>query len=49
VNKRLSALTLEPMPMTPAKFAQRLKDDYGKYETLMKLAAQASKRQAGLI
>ena len=36
VSKQLSSLTLDPMYMTPAQFAARLKSDYARYEKLMK-------------
>jgi tripartite-type tricarboxylate transporter receptor subunit TctC len=38
VASRLSAQTLDPMPMTPEEFAARLKSDYVKYEKLVKLS-----------
>jgi tripartite-type tricarboxylate transporter receptor subunit TctC len=44
VSAKLNALTLEPMHMAPAEFDRRLKEDYAKYDKLMKLATQASKR-----
>ena len=34
--KVLSAQTLDPMPMTPDEFAQRLKSDYAKYERIIR-------------
>ena len=37
VAEKLSAQTLDPMPMSPEQFAKRLKSDYDKYATLMKL------------
>jgi tripartite-type tricarboxylate transporter receptor subunit TctC len=36
VSRVLSAQTLDPMPMTPDEFAQRLKTDYDKYEKLIR-------------
>jgi hypothetical protein len=36
VTKILGAQTLDPMPMTPDEFAQRLKSDYEKYERIIK-------------
>lgn len=36
VSKILSAQTLDPMPMTPDEFAQRLKTDYDKYEKIIR-------------
>ena len=36
VASKLSAQTLDPMYMTPAQFAARLKSDYDRYEKLMK-------------
>jgi len=36
VAEQLSAQTLDPMPMSPAEFAKRLKSDYDKYARLMK-------------
>jgi tripartite-type tricarboxylate transporter receptor subunit TctC len=36
VSRVLSAQTLDPMPMTPDEFAQRLKTDYDKYEKIIK-------------
>jgi len=38
VASKLSAQTLDPLPMTPEQFAQRLKSDYDKYEKLVKLS-----------
>ena len=38
VASRLSAQTLDPLPMTPEEFAARLKSDYVKYEKLVKLS-----------
>jgi len=38
VASKLSAQTLDPMPMTPEEFAARLKSDYVKYERLVKLS-----------
>ena len=36
VTKILGAQALDPMPMTPDEFAQRLKTDYDKYEKIIK-------------
>lgn len=36
VAEKLSAQTLDPMPMTPAEFATRLKSDYDKYGKVIK-------------
>lgn len=36
VSRILSAQTLDPMPMTPDEFAQRLKSDYEKYERIIR-------------
>jgi tripartite-type tricarboxylate transporter receptor subunit TctC len=36
VAEKLTALTLDPMHMTPEQFAKRLKSDYDRYEKLMK-------------
>jgi tripartite-type tricarboxylate transporter receptor subunit TctC len=38
VASKLSAQTLDPMPMTPEQFTARLKSDYVKYEKLVKLS-----------
>ncbi len=38
VAKKLSAQTLDPMPMTPEQFAARLKSDYDKYEKVIKIS-----------
>jgi tripartite-type tricarboxylate transporter receptor subunit TctC len=38
VASKLTAQTLDPMPMTPDEFAARLKADYVKYEKLVKLS-----------
>jgi tripartite-type tricarboxylate transporter receptor subunit TctC len=38
VASKLSAQTLDPMPMTPEAFAARLKSDYDKYEKVIKLS-----------
>jgi len=38
VASKLTAQTLDPMPMTPDEFAARLKSDYVKYEKLVKLS-----------
>lgn len=37
VKDKLSKLTLDPMHMTPAQFAARLRSDYDRYESLMKM------------
>jgi tripartite-type tricarboxylate transporter receptor subunit TctC len=39
VAAKLTAQTLDPMPMTPEEFASRIKSDYDKYEKVVKLAA----------
>lgn len=39
VASKLSAQTLDPMPMSPEQFAQRIKSDYDKYEKVVKLSA----------
>jgi tripartite-type tricarboxylate transporter receptor subunit TctC len=39
VASKLTSFTLDPMPMTPEQFAQRIKSDYDKYEKVVKLAA----------
>jgi tripartite-type tricarboxylate transporter receptor subunit TctC len=36
VAEKLSGQTLDPMPMTPAEFAKRLKNDYDKYGRVIK-------------
>jgi tripartite-type tricarboxylate transporter receptor subunit TctC len=36
VSRILSAQALDPMPMTPDEFAQRLKTDYDKYEKIIR-------------
>jgi tripartite-type tricarboxylate transporter receptor subunit TctC len=36
VSRILSAQSLDPMPMTPDEFAQRLKTDYDKYEKIIR-------------
>lgn len=36
VSKVLSAQVLDPMPMSPERFAQRLKSDYDKYADVIK-------------
>jgi tripartite-type tricarboxylate transporter receptor subunit TctC len=36
VAEKLSAQTLDPMPMSPEQFSKRLKSDYDKYARLMK-------------
>lgn len=38
VASKLTAQTLDPMPMTPESFAARLKSDYDKYEKVIKLS-----------
>ncbi len=38
VASKLSAQTLDPLPMTPEQFAARLKSDYVKYEKVVKLS-----------
>jgi tripartite-type tricarboxylate transporter receptor subunit TctC len=38
VSSRLSAQTLDPMPMTPEQFAARLKSDYDKYEKVVRIS-----------
>ena len=38
VAAKLSAQTLDPMHMTPAQFAQRLKSDYDKYAKVIKIS-----------
>ena len=38
VASKLSAQTLDPLPMTPEEFAARLKSDYVKYEKVVKLS-----------
>jgi tripartite-type tricarboxylate transporter receptor subunit TctC len=38
VASKLSAQTLDPMPMTPAEFAARLKSDYDKYGKVVKIS-----------
>ncbi|MNC86482.1 Tripartite tricarboxylate transporter family receptor [compost metagenome] len=38
VAQKLTAQTLDPMPMTPEQFAARLKSDYDKYEKVVKLS-----------
>ena len=38
VASKLSAQTLDPMPMTPEQFASRLKSDYDKYEKVVKIS-----------
>jgi tripartite-type tricarboxylate transporter receptor subunit TctC len=38
VASKLSAQTLDPMHMTPAEFAQRLKSDYDKYANVVKIS-----------
>jgi len=37
VAKTLSSQTLDPLPMTPEQFEQRLKSDYAKYEKLIRM------------
>jgi tripartite-type tricarboxylate transporter receptor subunit TctC len=38
VASKLSAQTLDPMPMTPEQFAARLKSDYDKYEKVVRIS-----------
>jgi tripartite-type tricarboxylate transporter receptor subunit TctC len=38
VSSRLTAQTLDPMPMTPEEFARRLKSDYDKYEKVVRIS-----------
>lgn len=38
VAKALTRQTLDPMPMTPAQFAERLRADYKKYERVIKIS-----------
>lgn len=38
VASKLTAQTLDPMPMTPEEFAARLKSDYVKYEKVVRLS-----------
>jgi tripartite-type tricarboxylate transporter receptor subunit TctC len=38
VASKLSAQTLDPMPMTPEEFAARLKSDYNKYQKVVKIS-----------
>lgn len=38
VAAKLTAQTLDPMPMTPQQFAQRLKSDYDKYEKVVRIS-----------
>jgi tripartite-type tricarboxylate transporter receptor subunit TctC len=38
VASKLTAQTLDPMPMTPEEFAKRLKSDYDKYEKVVKIS-----------
>jgi tripartite-type tricarboxylate transporter receptor subunit TctC len=38
VASKLSAQTLDPLPMTPEQFAQRLRSDYDKYEKVVKIS-----------
>ena len=38
VASKLSAQTLDPMPMSPEMFAKRLKSDYDKYEKVIKIS-----------
>jgi tripartite-type tricarboxylate transporter receptor subunit TctC len=38
VASKLTAQTLDPMPMTPEQFAARLKSDYDKYEKVVKIS-----------
>jgi tripartite-type tricarboxylate transporter receptor subunit TctC len=37
VAKNLSSQTLDPMPMTPEQFSERLKSDYEKYAKVVKI------------
>jgi tripartite-type tricarboxylate transporter receptor subunit TctC len=38
VASKLTAQTLDPMPMTPEQFASRLQSDYDKYEKVVKIS-----------
>jgi tripartite-type tricarboxylate transporter receptor subunit TctC len=38
VASKLTAQTLDPMPMTPEEFAARLKSDYNKYQKVVKIS-----------
>jgi tripartite-type tricarboxylate transporter receptor subunit TctC len=38
VSSKLTAQTLDPMPMTPEEFAKRLKSDYDKYEKVVRMS-----------
>jgi tripartite-type tricarboxylate transporter receptor subunit TctC len=38
VASKLSAQTLDPMPMSPEEFAKRLKSDYDKYEKVVRIS-----------
>ena len=38
VSGKLTAATLDPMPMTPEQFAVRIKSDYDKYQKVVKLS-----------
>ena len=38
VAKNLSSQTLDPMPMTPEQFLQRMRSDYDKYDRLVKIS-----------
>jgi tripartite-type tricarboxylate transporter receptor subunit TctC len=38
VSSKLSAQTLDPMPMSPEEFARRLKADYDKYEKVIRIS-----------
>jgi len=38
VASKLAAQTLDPLPLTPEEFAQRLKSDYDKYEKVVRFA-----------
>jgi len=38
VASKLSAQTLDPMPMTTEQFAARLKSDYAKYEKVVRIS-----------
>ena len=38
VASKLAAQTLDPLPLTPEEFAQRLKSDYDKYEKVVRIS-----------
>ncbi len=38
VSEKLTAATLDPMPMSPEQFASRIKSDYDKYQKVVKLS-----------